>query len=213
MFYETDKRTLAPLPAQSLSQSQESSSCFDRTPLAPTSQHSLHVVRFSLAFRADRYGFLPFPFPDGRGGRNPALNKEEEERPEKRKPQPPPGSSRSPSPHGSFRACAQGRPPRLPPPPQRAPAEEKPEAADPWRPQGGVEKASGKVLGPLPARRQGLPGHPPSPPEGDSRIQEPTTLPPTRSQPPPDRGSIQPPGAACGARLGTRGRARAETHR
>lgn len=57
------------------------------------------------------------------------------------------------------------------------------------------------------------PPPPPGLPEGDSRIQEPTTLPPTRSQPPPDRGSIQLPSAACGARLRKRGRGRAETHR
>lgn len=53
----------------------------------------------------------------------------------------------------------------------------------------------------------------PLPPPRESWILEPITLPPTRSQPPPDRGSIQLLGATNGAGPGSRGRARAETHR
>ena len=212
------KKTSSPPRSVSFSITEESSSSVLTEPLSPP-QASIVYMLLGSPLHSGPTVTVSFPSPSRMEGvgetQHSTKRRRRDQRNESRSLRPAPPAA--PRPKGPFaRARRVAPPPPLPPPPQRAPAEEKPEAADPWRPQGGMEKASGKVLGPLAARRQGLPGHPPPPPglpEGDSRIQEPTTLPPTRSQPPPDRGSIQLPSAACGARLRKRGRGRAETHR
>lgn len=153
------------------------------------------------------------------GEPQPAFNKEKEERPKKRS-QPPPRPP-LPQPPRPSRACAHGRPPPASWGGGDAGARTggtaggKPKAASPWGPQAKqrVENASVTSRAHSPRAGDGLPRHHTSPPKMRI-VNTGTDNPPAHAEPTAShRRPIRLPRANNGAGLGTRGSAKAETHR